>query len=89
MSKREQQKRLISRLRGSMVATSVISALGIAGYLGASIPTATASDTDNSNSSDTGTSTATETDSDSSTYFGDSTGISSGSGTSHAATSGS
>ena len=84
MSKREQQLRLIGRLRGSLIASSVVGALGLAGYLGASTQTSTAAD-----STDTGTSTDTSTTSDSGTYFGDTTRIAAGTGTAHAATSGS
>lgn len=80
MSTRKQQLRLISRLRGSLIASSIVGALGIAGYLGASTQTSTATED---------SSTDTSTSSDSSSYFGDTTSITSGSGTSHAATSGS
>jgi hypothetical protein len=87
MSTRETQKRLISRIRRSVVATSVAGALGIAGYLGISTHPATASDAGSDSSTDGSTTPA-----DGSTFadqHGGSTEVGTGSGNSHATSSGS
>lgn len=85
MSTRDQQKRLIARIRTSLITSSVLSALGIAGYLGLSTQSATPT-TDTGTTSD---SSSTSADTSSGSYFGDAPQVSSGSGSTHARTSGS
>ncbi|MET3961210.1 hypothetical protein ABIE44_001144 [Marmoricola sp. OAE513] len=86
MTTREHQKRLISKLRRSLVASSVVGSLGIAGYLG--FTTQAASPTDGTSTDTTSTDTTTG-----SASYADQTGgspdLSPGSGDSHATASGS
>ena len=85
MTTRDQQKRLIARLRAGLISTSVLGGLGLAGYLGVSTQASAAEPADTGSTDSTGS-----TDRDGGTsYFGDAPQISSGSGSSHARTSGS
>jgi hypothetical protein len=96
---RQQQIQRIARVRRSIITGSVLSSLGLAGYLGVSAQSANATDdsgttnsgTTTSDTGSTGTSTGTGTDSSSysDTYGDNSTQVTSGSGSSHATTSGS
>ena len=85
MTTRDQQKRLIARLRAGLISTSVLGALGLAGYLGVSTQASAAEPADTGTTGSTGSTDSTG----STTYFGDAPQISSGSGSSHARTSGS
>ena len=94
MTTRDQQKRLIARLRAGLISTSVLGALGLAGYLGVSTQASAAEPADTGSTGTTDSTGSTDrtdrTDRDgSTTYFGDAPQISSGSGSSHARTSGS
>lgn len=84
---REQQQRLVGRLGRSLVATSVVGALGLAGYLG--VTTATASTGTTGSTSDQGTTTDDGSTTSFSDTYGGGTDLSPGTGPRHATTSGS